>query len=428
MSDDRLRDRLLSLISLPAETEWVEFKVNNADPNMIGRTASALANSAALRGEPLGWIAWGIQDGSHEIVGTSFNPHTTLVGNQPLEHWLSQRFQPDCAFHFQTVDIEGKAIVLLEIPAAARAPTAFDQVAYIRIGSSTPKLVEHSERQRQLWQKITAVAFEQDIAATGLSMADVLANLDVQSCFDLLKQPFPDGRVAILDRLEAEGLIKHDVGDRWNVLNLGALLFAKKLDRFGRLGRKAVRVVLYKGRQRVEAVREQVSLVGYASGFTALMGFVTSLLPVNELIGRALREQHPIFPEIALRELIANALLHQDLSVTGAGPMIEIFDDRVEISNPGLPLVAPDRFLDLPPRSRNEAMASLMRRMNICEERGSGIDKVISAAEMYQLPPPDFRSIGDNTRAVLFSPRPFSGMDRNERVRAAYQHAGLMWV
>ena len=82
--------------------------------------------------------------------------------------------------------------------------------------------------------------------------------------------------------------------------------------------------------------------------------------------------------ELAIRELVANALLHQDFAVTDTGPMVEIFEDRLGITNPGLPLVEVDRFLDSPPRSRNEGIATLMMRVNICEGRGRGIDKVVS--------------------------------------------------
>ncbi len=106
------------------------------------------------------------------------------------------------------------------------------------------------------------------------------------------------------------------------------------------------------------------------------------------------------------------------MTITGSVPMIEIFDDRIEITNPGHPLVRTERFIDAPPRSRNEALAALMRRMNICEERGSGIDKVIEAVELYQLPPPDFRAEDQHTRAVLYAPRDFAHMTAAERVRA----------
>jgi ATP-dependent DNA helicase RecG len=100
----------------------------------------------------------------------------------------------------------------------------------------------------------------------------------------------------------------------------------------------------------------------------------------------------------------------------------------MEITNPGVPLIEILRFIDEPPRSRNETLASFMRRMAVCEERGSGIDKVIFNVEVFQLPAPDFRITGDSTVTVLYGPRKFSQMNRDERVRACYQHACLQYV
>lgn len=114
--------------------------------------------------------------------------------------------------------------------------------------------------------------------------------------------------------------------------------------------------------------------------------------------------------------------------MTGTGPMVEIFDDRMEITNPGEPLVDPLRFIDTPPKSRNEVLASLMRRFRICEERGSGIDKVVDQVEFYQLPAPQFEVPEGFTKAVLFSYRPLNQMDKADRVRACYLHACLKWV
>lgn len=108
--------------------------------------------------------------------------------------------------------------------------------------------------------------------------------------------------------------------------------------------------------------------------------------------------------------------------------MVEIFDDRMEITNPGIPLVDPSRLLDSPPRSRNEALASLMRRIGVCEERGSGVDKVVFQTEFYQLPAPAFEIVGDSMRSTLFSPRPLTKMDSEDRIRAVYLHACLRYV
>ena len=97
---------------------------------------------------------------------------------------------------------------------------------------------------------------------------------------------------------------------------------------------------------------------------------------------------------------------------------MEIFDNRIEITNPGIPLIDTLRFIDEPPKSRNEELAALMRRMKICEERGSGIDKVIFQIELYQLPPPDFIVTDGSTIAVLFKSTNLSEMGRQEKVRA----------
>jgi len=167
---------------------------------------------------------------------------------------------------------------------------------------------------------------------------------------------------------------------------------------------------------------------GYASGFEGAVAWIDNVLPTNEQIQQALRVERKLYPEIAIRELVANALIHQDLSIRGTGPMVEIYTDRIEVTNPGVPLIDPQRFIDCPPMSRNEKLASFMRRVNICEERGSGIDKVVESAEAFQLPAPDFRVLEHHTQAVLFAPMRYGDMTQAERVRACYQHACLQWV
>ncbi|MCK5505810.1 MAG: transcriptional regulator [Thermodesulfovibrionia bacterium] len=238
----------------------------------------------------------------------------------------------------------------------------------------------------------------------------------------------PDSRDGIIQALKADAMISKTDGGKWNITNLGATLLAKKLSDFSSLKRKAVRVIVYKGNSRVTTEREQEGAKGYATGFEGLIGYINNLLPTNEVIVKALRKSVPMYPEIAVRELVANAIIHQDFFITGTGPMIEIFEDRMEITNPGIPLVDTNRFLDTPPRSRNESLASFMRRIGVCEERGSGIDKVVFETEYYQLPAPYFEISGDNTRAVLFSQRPLNKMDKDDRIRACYLHACLKYV
>lgn len=335
---------------------------------------------------------------------------------------------PKTNFRFHEVSIEDKPVVLLEIGAAYRHPVQFKTIEFIRVGSYKKKLKDHPERESELWRIFDKTPFEREIAAENMASDDVLRLLDYPAYFDLLKLPLPASRDGILGGLQADELIVQGKGEKWNILNLGAMLFAKKLTDFRTLRRKAIRVILYKGENKVETVREQEGGKGYASGFEGLISYIVGLLPENEVIGQALRRKMPMFPDLAIRELVANAIIHQDFHVTGTGPMIEIFASRMEITSPGLPLVKVDRFLDSPPKSRNEALASFMRRVGVCEERGSGIDKVVFETEFYQLPAPVFETTDEHTRAVLFAHRELKEMDKEDRIRACYLHACLRYV
>lgn len=412
----------------PRETEWIEFKHNNDDPEQIGEYLSALANSAALLGKVNAYMLWGVEDGGHAIVGTAFSPSFTKVGNEELENWLLRLLNPKINFRFYELTIDGLPVVLLEIGAAFRHPVQFKNQEFIRVGTYKKKLKDHPEKERELWRVFDHTPFECQIAAENVPAEDVLRLLDYPAYFDLVNLPLPETRDGILAALESDEMIARSAGGTWDVTNLGALLFAKKLGDFHGLRRKAVRVVVYRGDTRVETVREQEGTKGYACGFEGLIGFVKNLLPTNEVIGQALRKEVPMFPELAIRELVANALIHQDFQQTGTGPMIEIFANRMEITNPGVPLVKTERFLDSPPKSRNEALASFMRRIGVCEERGSGVDKVVFQTEYYQLPAPVFEETDEHTRCVLFAHREFRDMDKQDRIRATYLHACLRYV
>ena len=432
MNDNRDNEYLAGLVrelgKLPHETEWVEFKVGYGEPQAVGEYIAALANAAALHGKTHGYVLWGIEDGTHAVIGTSFAPLTEKKGNEPLESWLLQMLRPRIDFRFHEVVIDGKRVVLLEIDRAAHQPVAFMGTEFIRVGSTRRKLKDYPEKERALWRIFDRIRFEDGGAAERVSGEDVLRSLDYPAYFELLGAPLPDGRGAILEGLKSDLLIAPGKAGGFDITNLGAILFARSLGDFPHLKRKAVRVIQYHGKDRTETIREQEGSRGYASGFEGLIGYIAGLIPTNEVVGRALRRTAPMFPELAVREVVANALIHQDFFATGAGPMIEIFDDRIEITNPGEPLVDTERFLDTPPKSRNEPLASLMRRVGICEERGSGIDKVVFQIEYYQLPAPLFEVPPGSTRVVLFAHKPMSAMDGAERVRACYLHACLKYV
>ncbi|VUS76007.1 ATP-binding protein [Klebsiella spallanzanii] len=231
-----------------------------------------------------------------------------------------------------------------------------------------------------------------------------------------------------MDYLAKDFVVERNDAGFWDITNLGALLFARELDTFKNLSRKAIRLIQYDANNRFKTVKELQGHKGYAVGFEGLIDYINNLLPSNEVIGKAFRSEVRMYPELSIREVVANSLIHQDFNIGGTGPMLELFADRMEISNPGTPLVAIDRLLDSPPRSRNERIASLMRRMGICEERGSGIDKIVIETEIYQLPAPQFEVYQEHTKVTLFAHRDFKDMDNEEKVRATYLHCVLKYL
>lgn len=425
----------MELLSLPAETEWVEWKSGNSHPEMIAERLSALANSAALHGRDAGYMLWGVEDDSKRVVGTAFRPRQAKKGNEELENWLCRSLIPSLDLKIHEWPHNGVPMVLIEVPRATHAPVRFGSEEFIRVGSLTKKLKEYPAKEAALWETFSKTPFETAIAKSDVGADEVLTLLDFDRGFKLLKIAFPSNQQGILDRLAEEAFIVRKPGQRFDITRLGAILFANDLGQFERLGRKALRIIKYQNDGRVITEREwrdAPSRMGYAVAFEAAIAFINSQLPQNEPIGQAFSKVVRVYPETAVRELVANALIHQDFSVTGAGPMVEIFANRMEITNPGEPLVDTLRFIDTPPRSRNEGLAALMRRMKICEEAGTGIDKVISLVETFQLPAPDFKAITTMqpgfTKATLYAPRTLGKMDAQERIRACYQHACLCFV
>ncbi len=416
------------LLKQPKESEWVEFKHNNDDAQEIGEYISGLANSAALEERAFAYLLWGIDDSTQRIIGTRFNPFAAKRGNEELESWLLRLLSPRIDFRFFEVTLPEGRVVLLEISRAFPHPVKFSGEEYIRVGSYKKKLKAYPEKERALWRVLDKTPFEKGIAAESLSDDEVLRGVDLPGYFDLLKQPLPDGRAAMLAAFAEDELIARGDTGQWSITNLGAVLFAKDLADFSGLRRRSLRIVVYKGNGRTEAERERVVQGGYAAALSEAVKLVMALVPSQEVRQGAFQREAPDFPEVAVREVLANALIHQDFGVQGAGPMVEIFEGRIEVTNPGEPLISIDRFVNSPPKSRNDTLASLMRRLELCEERGSGIDKVIQATEAHRLPPPLFEVPPGFTRVVLLGPRTFAEMDRLERLRACYQHACLKYA
>ena len=373
-------------------------------------------------------VALANEGGGFFVLGVADKPPRTVVGSKacPDAVGQAQKLFEALGFRVEIAEVihpDGR-VVVFQIPSRPRGTAYHLEGTYLmRAGES---LVPMSEDQLRRIFAEGQPDWLEDHSVTGFSAQDVVEALDTQSFFELLKLPYPTSQAGVIERLRNECLID-DVGGGIAIRRIGALLLAKRLADFADLARKAARVVVYTGMSKLETKIDQTSVKGYAVGFQDLVRFLMSQLPQNEVILDARRKEVKLVPEIALRELVANALIHQDFSIGGASVMVEVYANRIEISNPGEPIVEVDRFID-GYQSRNERLASLMRRMGICEEKGSGIDRVVQTVESFQLPAPDFRIGYRRTLVIIYGPKDFDEMDRDDRVRACYQHCALKWV
>jgi len=397
-----------------AEDEHIEFKEAKTqyDNRKLYEYCIAIAN----------------EGGGRLVLGVADKPPRPVVGTQAFANPVAMAEKLYQAVGFR-VDIESVLhphgrVLVFHIPSRPRGTAYHLDGAYLmRSGEALVAMSE--DRLRAIFDE-GKPEWLSGVAASRVSAARVIELLDTQSYFELLKLPYPTTRHGVLDRLAREGFITASE-PAFDIVNLGALLFAKRLDEFEGLARKAPRVITYDGPSKLRTKREQIGGKGYAVGFEGLVQFIESQTPANEVVEQALRREVRMYPTIMIRETVANALIHQDLMAEGASVMIEIFDDRIEISNPGQPSVQVERFID-EYRSRNERLADVMRRVGICEEKGSGIDKVVNGAEVSQLPAPEFLVDHIRTTCILHGHRSFSAMSRGDRIRACYQHCCLRYV
>ncbi|MCW8918369.1 MAG: putative DNA binding domain-containing protein [Gammaproteobacteria bacterium] len=400
--------------SARSETKNLEFKEAKTqfDNKKLFRYCVALAN----------------EGGGHLLLGVADKPPRPIVGTSAINNPIDMAAKIFQAIGFR-VDIEEVAhpdgrVVVLVIPPRPRGTAYHYEGAYLM--RSGEELVPMSEDQLRRIFAEGQPDWLGEIALKDASAQDVIQLLDTQTFFDLLNLPYPTEQSGVLAKLMTERLIEQSVAG-FSILNIGALLLAKSLKSFTTVSRKAARVIVYDGESKMNTRTDITGDKGYAVGFVGLVNYVMGQLPQNEVIEQAIRKDVKLLPEVVIRELLANALIHQDMTIGGSSPVVEVYANRVEISNPGEPVVPVERFID-GYQSRNERLADLMRRFGICEEKSSGIDRVIETAEILQLPAPEFLVSYRRTVAVIYGTRRFKDMNGSDRVRACYQHCVLQWV
>jgi len=410
-----------SLEPIPQELNELDWKESlSPDNTKITRHLTAFANQPGG-----GFMVFGIEDKTAKPIGIT-QPDAKLIV-QKLSSLCRDSLEPVVIIDHAIETYQTKPLLLIYIKESAVKPVHFKsgtiEATYIRSGGTTRQASRHEIGALMLNSKLPQ--FEELHASKLKPFTEIKNQLDFRSIFRLLNKPVPQTETELIRWMTDEKMIDEVDGVGFYITNFGALACAFNLSEFDSLTRKSIRLIKYKGITKQETEKEYPGSKGYAIGFDGLITFLKALLPGSEIIKNALRKETTVYPEIALRELMANALIHQDFSIRGSGPMVEIFENRIVISNPGklLPSKKIDRLIRTTPESRNEILAAAFRRYNICEERGSGLEKAVASIEIFGLPPLKFEELENSFRVTMFSPKSFANLTPSERIEACYQHS-----
>lgn len=409
------------LYPIPVELNEIDWKSGlSSKTDRLAQHLCAFSNQ-----EGGGFLVYGVNDDATMFSVTKEQSDTVIktLGNIALNN-LSQSVQ----IQHNTIEYEGNALLFIYIPEQTEKPvylrgkTIYD--SYRRSAGQTVKMSK--EAVKFMISAAHGIPYEFQIAMKNLSTDEVLRLLDYKQFYELLDKNAPKSTDTILSNLQDYKFVVQD-GDVWNITNLGAILFANNFTQFDYLNAKTVRILRYVGTNNLVLEKEHTETRGYAAAFDDMVDYIMKSLPQEEIIKGAIRQNKTDYPRTAIREFLANCLVHQDFAITGTDVMVEIFTDRIVMTNPGSPLTDVNRFIDLPPRSRNEKLAQALLLLHICERRGSGVDRAIEALETTLMPPPKFTKGEYFTRVFIYGRQKLSAMGKQDKIRACYQHCCLLF-
>lgn len=402
---ERVRIALIDrLRALPTETEWFELKRNRYEPQQLGEYLSALANAACLSGQPRGYLVFGIDDATHAVVGTHFDPYSTKgKGNQDLLPWLAAGLWPNTGFEPHVVAHPDGRVVLFEIGPANGEPVGFYGTPYIRVGTSKTELGKHPEKARALWTRGRDWSAEV-CAAASLADLDPDAVAKAREQF-VVKHP---GQAATVTGWDDTTFL-----NKGRVLKQGAVTNAALL----LLGRPESATLLSPAVAKISWILKDASnreLDYEHFGPPFLLAGDRLLKRIRNLIVRAL-PSGTLFPqEIAqydpwvIREALHNAVAHQDYRRHGRITVVE-FPDRVLVTNVGdfLPGDVETVIRQDAPQAlyRNPFLADAMVELNLIDTQGGGIKRMFETQRRRWFPLPDYDLSAPGQVAVSLSGR-----------------------
>lgn len=378
--------------ALPAETGWLEFKTNMADPVKIARYISAVSNMAAYCGRSYGYLVWGVDDVTHEIKGTVFDKNAIKAEkNQPLELWLRLVIKPQVNYEFFEFVQNGKRLVLLEVESAYRLPITVNGGGWARIGTALVELNKDPKIAAAIYRTV-----ERDWSAEIVPAATI---------DDLDAEALAKAKEMYADKHKDDGFageIPH-----WDVVTF---LNKAKLAIDGKLTRACLVLLAKPEKEHLlspSVVRVTWHLRDANGNSIDYRHFdVPLILAVDQVLARirslTLREipDGTLFPvEInqydrwVLREALHNCIAHQDYGCQTTIVVTE-YPDRVQFSNSGTFFPgAVDKVLydnGRPRRYRNKQLAEVMVELKMIDTLGSGIRRMFLKQRERFMPMPDY--------------------------------------
>lgn len=392
---------LQKLLNLPHEQATVEFKSNLDKPEEIGQYLSALANAAALEGHDRGWLVWGVEDGSHAVKGTLFDPFARKIGNQSLIMWLQQLTSPRADFSFHECQHQSGKVVLLEIYPARSAPVAFENQRFIRVDSHKVKLSDHPAKEARLWALLGPKEDWSGALVEGATLDDL-----EPAAIAAARQRFTE----YLIKSERDASRHESIRAEAAAWDVPTLLNKAQVTKQGRITRSAL---LLLGKDEAThflapadvklswLLRDAHNATGPAQHFG--MPF---LLASDQLLARIRNEQTEYLPDGTLfptpvpwydtwviREALHNCVAHQDYVLGGKINVVE-HPDRLVFSNLGQ-FMAPNvewmlEHQSPPEHYRNQWLINGMIRLRMIDQLGSGIRRMFDKQRERFFPMPDF--------------------------------------
>lgn len=378
---DRLRNE-------PSETAWLEFKRNYCEPEAVGQYLAALANSAALEDQPHGYLVFGIDDKTHEVVGSTFDPSTARVKGQHFLHWTNCGLQPSVALDSRVVEYNGLRVVLFVVAPARGQPVRFYGKGYIRVGESKTELAKHPDKERALWIQRT------DWSASECSRAQ-LSDLDpvaIQKAREQFAIKHPAQATTVSSWDDSTFLNKARVLRRGAVTH-AALLLLGRSESATLLSPAVAKITwILKDAKNVELDYEHLGPPFILAGDRLqqrIRNLTVRALPSGSLFPQEITQYDPW----VLREALHNCIAHQDYTLHGRINVVET-PDAVLLTNPGdfLPgSVARVIEQDAPPqRYRNQFLADAMVELNLIDTQGGGIKRMFETQRRRSFPMPDY--------------------------------------